>query len=351
MVDKQILEIGSERISRGQKRTIVIKLPNLYDCTPVNMPVHVIRGKKEGPVLLVTGVIHGDELNGMEIIRKLLSRPLSNLSGTIIAVPVVNVYGYLFQSRYLVDRRDLNRSFPGSEKGSLASRLAHIVDTQLLAQADYLIDLHSGSQHRSNLPQIRVNGDTQEERDLAMIFNAPVVLQAKERDNSLRSMAFSRKIPCLLYEAGEALRIDAPSIRVGLRGILNVMEALKMLSPKKPRDLLEKSRSSFTCSSYWIRASRSGVFRPKKALGQRVRRKESLFDIGSPFSSDSDTIKAPMEGIIIGINKHPLVHEGAALFNVACFEELKDVEEEIRSYQEGHQGSEYIELKANLEIY
>ena len=254
--------INGITIHPGERMTIMLPMPKLYDSTPMNMPVHIIRGKDSGPVLCVTGALHGDEINGVEIIRKLLKKTfLKKICGTLIAVPIVNIYGFLYQNRYLMDRRDLNRSFPGSSKGSLASRLAYLVMNELVAHATHFIDLHTGSQQRNNLPQIRANLDMPITERLAKAFDAPVILHAKERDGSLRQAANDKGIPLLLYEAGEALRFNESAIRVGLRGIINVMHVLNMLPET---NVPVHYHSSIARSSYWVRAAQSGILRHLK---------------------------------------------------------------------------------------
>ena len=214
--------IGDEEIPLRSRRVIGLKLPPLYLDAPLTMPVHVLRGAKDGPKLFVSAAIHGDELNGTEIIRRLLRHPaLNRLKGTLVAVPIVNVYGMIHQSRYLPDRRDLNRSFPGSKKGSLAARLAHLFMNEIVDQCTHGIDLHTGAIHRSNLPQIRANLDDADTAELAKSFGVPVLINANLRDGSLREAAAEYGIPMLLYEAGEALRFDEVSIRAGVKGIIN----------------------------------------------------------------------------------------------------------------------------------
>ncbi len=199
--------IGGETIPLRSRRMIELPLPPLYTHSPLTLPVHVVRGAKSGPRLFVSAALHGDELNGTEIIRRLLNQTvLKRLRGTLVAVPIVNVYGLIHQSRYLPDRRDLNRSFPGSVKGSLAARLAHLFMTEIVHNCTHGIDLHTGAIHRSNLPQIRANLDDEETARLADSFGVPVLLNANLRDGSLREAAAEHGIPMLLYEAGEALR-------------------------------------------------------------------------------------------------------------------------------------------------
>ena len=223
------LIIADTEILRGTRVTINLELPKLYN-TPTNLPIRVIRGKKDGPIVFVSAAIHGDELNGIEIIRRLRKLSILNkLKGTLILVPIVNVYGIMNLSRYLPDRRDLNRSFPGSIKGSLASRVAKTFFDEVVLRCDLGIDLHTASIHKSNLPQVRTNIDNEYTFKLAKAFGAPVVLHSELRDGSLRGTAQDSGVPILLYEAGEALRFDETSIRIGVTGIINVLREIQML--------------------------------------------------------------------------------------------------------------------------
>ncbi|MDH3347993.1 MAG: succinylglutamate desuccinylase/aspartoacylase family protein, partial [Desulfobulbaceae bacterium] len=225
--------IGEAVIQPGQRQTVDLPIARLYTHTAMDMPVHVIHGKKEGPTLFVSAAIHGDEINGVEIVRRLLKLKLTNnIRGTLIAIPIVNVYGFINRSRYLPDRRDLNRSFPGNNKGSLASHLAKVFMTEVVRKCSHGIDIHTGSNHRTNLPQIRVTLGNSETEQLAQAFGAPVILDSRLRDNSLRATVTDLGIPMLLYEGGEGLRFNESAIRVGLKGILAVMREIGML-PKK----------------------------------------------------------------------------------------------------------------------
>lgn len=328
------LTIYNQKIKPGEAKVIMIPMPQLYDSTPLMMPVHVIRGKKSGPILSLTAAIHGDEINGIEIIRRILKKKLLNrLSGTIIAIPIVNMYGFLYQDRYLIDRRDLNRFFPGSQRGSLASRLAYIISHEIIDKCTHCIDLHTGSLHRSNLPQIRTNLDNPKTKKLAKSFNAPITLHAKLRDGSLRSYASQKNIPFLLYESGEALRFDEFSIKVGVKGILNVMRTLKMI--KSTADVaVSSSPLSFARSSYWVRAQHSGIIQAKQQLGALVQKGTLLAKIGDPMYTTEYKVTAPIGGIIIGKNNLPMIHEGAAIFHIASFKNIDLVSEKIEGIQE-----------------
>ena len=251
-----------------------------------------------GPRLFLCAAIHGDEINGVEIIRRVLAmRGLRRLRGTLLAVPVVNVYGFAAQSRYLPDRRDLNRAFPGLQQGSLASRLAHIFMKEIVEQCDLGIDLHTGALHRSNLPQLRACLDRDRTAELADVFGVPVVLHANVRDGSLRQAVVERGMPMLLYEAGEALRFDEVCIRAGVRGIINVMRAIGMLAGGKPRD----ADKPMTCTkTKWERAPGGGILRPQVALGQRVSVGQALAKLSDPVGENEREVLSSVEGIVIG---------------------------------------------------
>jgi predicted deacylase len=299
----------------------------------MNMPAHVLRGKKEGPSLFVCAGIHGDEILGVEIVRRLLKlKKLRDIRGTLIAVPVVNVYGFLDQSRYSPDRRDLNRFFPGSEKGSLTSQLANIFMTEVVANCTHGIDLHTASNHRINLPHVRARVDDPENLRLAVAFGAPVVLNANRHEGSLRSAVEDKGIPMLVYEAGEALRFDEVGIRVGIRGILAIMRAIGML-PAGPH---AKSRIEpvVAQSSVWARAPISGIFHSKVALGSKIMRGSNLGIIADPFGENEVDITSPESGIVIGRLNLPLVHSGDALFHIACVPRLTQVTKTLEAFYE-----------------
>jgi predicted deacylase len=323
------LEINGTKIPPGKDMTVELPLPEFYTHMPLTMPVHVVRGKQDGPRLFICAAIHGDEINGVEIIRRLLNlSALKRLRGTLIAIPIVNVYGVIQHSRYLPDRRDLNRSFPGSERGSLAARLAHLFMREIVSKCTHGIDIHTGAKHRSNLPQIRANLDHEETHRLAHAFSVPVLLNSNIRDGSLRESADELGIPMLLYETGEALRFDEMGIRAGLNGIVNVMRELNMLPPSKRRQ--NKLIEPFVArSSSWVRAPASGVIRTHVALGARIKRDAVLGIVSDPFGGGEQEITAPFSGIIIGRSIIPLVLEGEALFHIARFEDVREVAQHV----------------------
>lgn len=323
------LHINGLEIMPGERRTVDIPMASLYTHAPVAMPVHVIHGRLEGPRLMITAAVHGDELNGIEIIRRLLAMPaISRINGTLIAAPIVNVLGVVHKSRYLPDRRDLNRSFPGSDEGSLAARLAHLVCTEVLTHATHGIDLHTAAIYRDNFPQIRADLDDPDTKHLARMFGAPVLLNAGTPHGSLRGSAVERGVKFLVYEAGEALRFDETAIRGGLAGIINVMRDLGMMKPGKTR---KRTEPAIARSSSWIRASTSGILRTLVPLGGHVEKDELLGVIGSPFGENEHELRAPFRGMIIGRTTIPLVHEGEAVFHLARFEGPKDAAERLET--------------------
>ncbi|HKJ22272.1 MAG TPA: succinylglutamate desuccinylase/aspartoacylase family protein, partial [Gammaproteobacteria bacterium] len=288
--------------------------------------------QRAGPRLFVCAAIHGDEINGVEIIRRLLKLPiLKRLRGALVAIPIVNVHGFISHSRYLPDRRDLNRSFPGSHKGSLAARLAHLFMEDIVSVCTHGIDLHTAAQHRNNLPQIRAYLDDAETERLARAFSVPVILNSDLRDGSLREAAAEQGIPMLLYEAGEALRFDEVAIRIGVKGILSVMRALDMLPQ------IKHAKSPYqpvvARSSTWLRAPEGGILRNAIPLGAHVKKGDSLATIADPFGERDVDVKAPNSGIVIGRMNLPLVNEGEALFHIARFHQADEVAATIEALQ------------------
>lgn len=334
MVD--ILKIGEFEILPGEQRKIELPVAKLYTDADVSLPVHIIRAKKPGPTIFVSAAVHGDELNGIEIIRRLISENKLKIShGTVIAVPMVNVYGVVNQSRYMPDRRDLNRCFPGSAKGSLAGRVAHIFINEIVKHCDYGIDLHTGAIHRSNLPQIRADLSCEETKELALVFGVPVVLNSNIIDGSLREAAVKHKTKVLLYEAGEALRFDEFSIRAGMKGITNVLKHLGMRKSSLAKTKKKLIPPFVANSSQWLRANGSGIVNHRVKLGDQIKKGDILAEIGSPYGDILDVVKASRAGILIGQQNIPLVQEGEAMFHIAYFEEDdKHIFEQIESVQD-----------------
>ncbi|PIE37557.1 MAG: succinylglutamate desuccinylase [Gammaproteobacteria bacterium] len=344
MANPTSLVIAGIDIQPGRTARLEIPVAKLYTDTEVSIPIHVVRAKRPGPVVFVSAAVHGDELNGIEIIRRLIhSKHIKLKMGSVILVPMVNVYGVLNQARYMPDHRDLNRCFPGSEKGSLAARVASIFLEEVVQHCDYGIDLHTGAMHRSNLPQIRADLKDPETRELAQAFGVPVLLNANVRDGSLRQSAIDQDTKVLLYEAGEALRSDELSIRAGVRGVMNVLSQLGMLARKAQR---KKSQPFISNKSAWIRATASGFVNAFHDLGDRVTKGQVLADIGNPFGDTLCSVSANKSGIIIGRQNIPLVQEGDAMFHIAYFSEGdKAIAEQIEAMSEALEES--FTLKAS----
>ncbi|WP_299195558.1 succinylglutamate desuccinylase/aspartoacylase family protein [uncultured Litoreibacter sp.] len=316
MPPREDFEIGGERIAPGTRRTVDLPVSTLSDHTPIHMSVHVIHGKRPGPTQFVSAGIHGDEVIGVEIVRRLLRADnLASLRGTLLVIPIVNAFGFHNRSRYLPDRRDLNRSFPGSTGGSLASRMAHLFLTEVVARCEFGIDLHSAAIHRTNLPQIRISPDTPSILKRAKLFGAPVILTSPLRDGSLRAAARELGVDVLLFEAGEGLRFDEMSVRAGVAGILRVMNDIGSL----PRKGISKAKAaSILCSSSrWVRAPAGGLLRTFKEDGEVVSEGDVLAAVCDPFGDEELELVADFEGIIVGRAVMPVVNEGDAVYHIA----------------------------------
>ncbi|NES83583.1 MAG: succinylglutamate desuccinylase/aspartoacylase family protein [Moorea sp. SIO2B7] len=314
-MDNQTLEIGGEAIAPGECRRLELPVARLATQTMMSLPVTVINGTQTGAKLWLSAAIHGDELNGVEIIRQVVQQiNPQTLRGSRIAVPIINVFGFIEQSRYLPDRRDLNRSFPGSATGSLAARLAHLFMREIVSCCTYGIDLHTAAIHRINLPQIRANLQDEATYAVAKAFSAPVMIHANTRDGSLREAASKRGILILLYETGEALRFDAERIRIGVERISRVMDCLGMY----PLFLPTPARNSVEiATSKWMRAFRSGILRLEIKLGETVHKKQIIGIISDAFGDHSIKVRASVDGIVIGHTQNPLVNQGDAIVHLA----------------------------------
>lgn len=325
-------EINSETVQPSESKVVHLTLPGLHSETEVSMPVHVVHGKKNGPVLFLSAAVHGDEINGVEIIRRILSlNSIKHLKGTLLAVPVVNVFGFDNHSRYLPDRRDLNRCFPGGGLGSLAGRLANIFMSEVVCRSDFGIDLHTAAIHRDNFPQIRADLKADRMDVVSRAFASPVLLHSAPPENSLRYAAEKAGVPVMVYEAGEALRFDEVSIRIGVQGILNVMRELGMLAKSRAKKI---KPPVVLKSSNWIRASKSGILRAQAALGDLVVKGDVLGIISDPAGKAEAVIEATSEGIIIGRSNIPLVYEGEALFHIGRSQKTSLLEEHLGTMQD-----------------
>ena len=325
--------ISGTEIRAGSRKTLHIPVSRRYSSADLSLPIHVVHGTRPGPTLFVSAALHGDEINGVEIVRRLLRRSnLKSIRGTLIAVPIVNVYGFLAQTRYLPDRRDLNRCFPGSPQGSLAGRLAHTFMTEVVSKATHGIDLHTGSLHRTNLPQIRTTLDVAGCQELAESFGAPIILDAAIREGSLRESAGKLGVPIIVYEAGEALRFDEVAIRAGVRGLLSAMRYLEMFPPtNKNRRAVKPVVAK---GSTWVRAHESGILGTTLRLGAGVVAGQKMGAISDPLGEAEIPILAPCDGVLIGRTNLPLINEGDALFHLGTFTRLDPIAEKVERFHE-----------------
>lgn len=320
--------IGSESIAAGSRKIVHLPLSRLADHTDMMLRLQVIHGKRPGPTLFVSAAIHGDEIIGVEIIRRISAmKTLSRLKGTLILIPIVNGYGFLGMSRYLPDRRDLNRVFPGHKDGSPASQLAYTFMSEIVSKAQFGIDLHSGAIHRENLPQIRADLTDPIVKGMATAFGASVMLNSNLRDGSLREAAQAVGCHMLLYEAGEALRFNETAIRIGVKGVLSVMRQIDMMPKLKPRKAnIEPVQPS---SSHWLRAPISGLMRAAYSLGDVVKKGAVIARIAGPLGEVEEDVIAKYSGVVIGRTNLPMVNRGDALFHIARVDDLEDAESTI----------------------
>ncbi|MDP0491197.1 MAG: succinylglutamate desuccinylase/aspartoacylase family protein [Verrucomicrobiota bacterium JB023] len=315
-------------IAAGERETVSLPVGQFLTGETTSLKVHIVHGKKPGLVMALTAAVHGDEVNGVEIIRRILaSKALRSLRGTLLALPVVNTPAFAMRSRYLPDRRDLNRLFPGDESGSAGSRIARTLLEQVVARADLLIDFHTGAINRANLPQLRITREDPEARRLADAFASPVTLLAGDRDGSLRTSCRQMGKPCLLFEGGEALRLDAASIRYGVRGAQRVMRELGMLPAQRGKS--HPVDTVFCKKSGWERAPSGGLFTPLIPLGRAVHVGETLGFVGDIHGSDEIPVTASRKGILIGRTNEGVVDRGDAVFHIGEFVDPNEAEEQI----------------------
>lgn len=329
----EIIEIAEHKIMRGERARVDLKVPSLFDSAEMSIPLEVLRGRKDGPVLFICAAIHGDEVNGVEAIHQVLhSSLLKNLQGTLIAAPIINIYGFNSKSRYLPDRRDLNRCFPGSAKGSLGARVAEVIMREVISHCTHVIDLHTAAIHRTNLPQIRASfeGEKSDEiQTLAESFGAPVMVKSNLRDGSFREAVRLQGIPILLFEGGEALRFEPRIIRTITKGIFNVMRKMEMLKGKGKTPL----KGLYAQKTAWVRASKSGIFKMDKKLGDVIKKGDIIARITNPYGSMVEPVTSPYDGVIIGMNLVPLVMAGEALSNIGLFDDIEVLEEVLEHHE------------------
>lgn len=309
MNDKFVIN-GTE-IPRGQNGVVNFNIARLPSNTLIDLPVHIFRAKRKGPSLLISAGMHGDELNGLEIIRRLIvENRIKPARGTVVAVPIINIYGFLINSRYLPDGKDLNRSFPGIKQGSLAARIAYTVMQKILPTVDFGVDFHTGGANK-NYPQIRCDIEDEENLKLAKAFNPPLIINSSLRDGSFRKEAFKKGKRIIVFEGGESLNFDEFSIREGIKGTIRLMNHLGMNSRK-----MRKNENIVISNSTWLRSPKSGLFRSYINYGDKISLHQELGSVSDPFGHEERKIKSKSDGYIIGLRSNPIVSRGDALFNI-----------------------------------
>lgn len=315
------LTICGVEIQPGEKLTLAMPTPEIYTCAPLHIPMHIIHGKKKGPLLLICATLYGDEVNGIDIVDRLLHlSSLKGLNGTLLCIPVMNVYGLISHSRLLPDGRGLAESFPGSEKGSFGGRLAHLFSSEIIEHMTHCINIRSGSQHTYKIPQVCYHPEDPQAKIMAKAFGAPIMVASDEKTGFFYGEKEKPKVPTLIYEGGEALRGDEYAIKLGLRGIVKVLKELQMVSIKSK---VQESKESFhaTKEHVWIRAPLSGLLHFIKKIGKPIKEGEKLATITDPFGSQKRyDVMAPYPGIITAINTHPHVYEGQGVIEIARLE-------------------------------
>jgi uncharacterized protein len=320
------LTVAGVAVEPGERRDLAPAASESYTGDRTTLPLAVVNGRHAGPRVFVTAAVHGDELNGIAVCRALLDaiEPAS-LRGALVVVPIVNVLGVQFGSRYLPDRRDLNRSFPGSHAGSMAARIARLLLDEVIVGSDVGLDLHTAANHRTNVPQIRVAASDARARALAIAFGAPFVLDAPVRPGSLREAASERGVSVLTFEGGQPLRFDADAIEVGRRGVLRVLHRLDMIDtspdPSEPTPMVLHA-------SRWLRAARGGILQLHVAAGDRVAAGDPLWTTVSPLGAERASVVAEEDGHVIGATTLPLVQPGQALLHVALPGERASAEDD-----------------------
>lgn len=310
--ENKTISIHGEAIAPGQHKLVQINIARLPTGTLIDIPVHVFNGKKAGPTVLVQAGLHGDEINGVETLRRLLEDGQFKIKrGAVIVVPILNIFGFIHFSRDVPDGKDVNRSFPGRRTGSLASRIAYHYTNEILPQVDFGIDLHTGGGLRHNFPQIRFTQEDEKSKELAMLFNAPFYFASRLIAGSFRKTAFKMGKPIIVYEGGESMRFDEHSIAIGIQGVRNILAGLGMISGKVP-----KTTSVQFESTRWIRASRAGMFIPQIKNGRAVSKGQVLGTVTDTYAKKSKNIKAPFSGDVFCINNQAVVNQGDALFHI-----------------------------------
>ncbi|MDP2059198.1 MAG: succinylglutamate desuccinylase/aspartoacylase family protein [Flavobacteriaceae bacterium] len=311
------LNLFGERIAAGECRTIYLEIAKLHTTTKLSIPIIVERSVNPGPVVLITAGIHGDEINGIEIVRQVVHKKINKpAKGTIICIPIVNVFGFVNRSRAFPDGRDLNRVFPGSKNGSLAGRFAHQIVAEVLPKVHYCFDFHTGGAQRFNAPQVRLDFQNEKLMKLADIFQASFTVNSKNIPKTFRSTCDKFGIDMLLFEGGKTDDINDSICKEGVEGIKRVLHHLEMLSPKiKPSK--PNANTIYIENSTWVRAKHSGLLHNQTEAGKQVRKGDILATITDPYGKINHLVKSTHDGFIINANHSPIVYQGDAIYHLA----------------------------------
>lgn len=317
MSEKEVLHILGENVPLGESAKVSFNVAKLHTQNTIDVPVIIERSKKPGPTVLITAGIHGDEVNGVEIVRQIIAKGINKpKKGTIICIPVINVFGFIHMDREFPDGRDLNRVFPGGKGGSLASRVAHKLMTEIVPHADLILDFHTGGSDRFNAAQIRIIRNEVVLDELAQVFGAPFIYYSKNLNKSFRNSCYKRGIPMLLFEGGKSFNIDRTITNTGVNGAKRVLNHLEMLKGKfkvtKPKKNCIK-----IIDSKWIRANHSGMFKTSVAVNSEVKKGDVLGHITDPYGSFNHFVKAPNDGYIFNVNESPIIYQGDAIFHIS----------------------------------
>lgn len=317
MSEKEVLHILGEEVALGQSAKVSFNVAKLHTQNRIDVPVIIERSKKPGPTVLITAGIHGDEVNGVEIVRQIIAKGINKpKKGTIICIPVINVFGFIHMDREFPDGRDLNRVFPGSKTGSLASRVAHKLMTEIVPHADLILDFHTGGADRFNAAQIRIVKNEVILDELAEIFGAPLTFYAKNLNKSFRNSCYKLGIPMLLFEGGKSFYIDKAITNTGVNGTKRILSHLDMLSSKFKVSTPKKTGKKIL-DSKWIRANHSGMFKATVSVNSLVNKGDVLGHITDPYGSFNHFVKAPNDGYIFNVNESPIIYQGDAIFHIS----------------------------------
>lgn len=317
MSEKEVLNILGKKVALGESAKVSFSVAKLHTQNTIEVPVIIERSKKPGPIVLITAGIHGDEVNGVEIVRQIISKGINKpKKGTIICIPVINVFGFIHMDREFPDGRDLNRVFPGGKSGSLASRVAHKLMTEIVPHADLILDFHTGGADRFNAAQIRIIKNDVVLDELAQIFGAPIIYYTKNLNKSFRNTCYKLGIPMLLFEGGKSFHIDNNVTNTGVNGTKRILNHLGMLNRNFKVSKPKKSCIKIL-DSKWIRANHSGMFKAAVDVNTFVKKGDVLGHITDPYGSFNHFVKAPNNGYIFNVNESPIIYQGDAIFHIS----------------------------------